>query len=64
MKIKTQLNVDNLLDTTYFNAGGFGWIPGYIPGFPAPAITSGWSLANQNVVGAPRTIRGLIRVAF
>ncbi|BDV37059.1 TonB-dependent siderophore receptor [Methylocystis bryophila] len=64
LKIKAQLNVDNLLDTSYFTNGGFGWIPGFLPGFAAPTISQGWGLNNLNVIGAPRTFRGLIRVAF
>jgi iron complex outermembrane receptor protein len=64
LKVHAQLNVDNLFNINYFNAGGFGWIPGYLPGFAAPTITPGFANNPDNVFGAPRTIRGLIKVAF
>jgi len=68
-KIRAQLNVDNLFDITYFNTGGFGWIPNYLPGGAAPLVNNftiqpGWNNANLNVYGAPRTIRGAIKIAF
>lgn len=70
-KITTQLNVDNLFDKTYFTAGGL--VPasfdasnpnGYGQFFQP--LTPGWSTAtyNFNVIGAPRTFRGSIKVAF
>jgi iron complex outermembrane recepter protein len=67
MKIHTQINVDNLLDRTYFLQGGLNGIPfdnfeGPFSGAASPGYSSNF---NQNtVIGAPRTIRGLIKVAF
>ncbi len=61
-KIHAQINVDNLLDKTYFTSGGFAPVPF---GQESPA-TPGWSsnFGQNTVIGAPRTIRGSIKVAF
>jgi iron complex outermembrane recepter protein len=71
-KIVAQLNVSNLLDKTYFTTGGLGpqafdyEHPG---GFAVPftnPIQVGWNMPgyNFNVIGAPRTFRGSIKVSF
>ncbi|MFY9656202.1 MAG: hypothetical protein WAK01_06405, partial [Methylocystis sp.] len=65
------LNIDNLLDHTYFVTGGLGPAPfnafnpnGY--GQIFGPLTPGWqtNTYNFNVVGAPRTLRGSIKLAF
>lgn len=70
-KITTQLNIDNLFDKTYFTTGGLTPAPfdafhssGY--GQIFGPLQSGWSMNtyNFNVIGAPRTFRGSIKVAF
>jgi iron complex outermembrane recepter protein len=70
-KITTQLNVDNLFDHSYFVTGGLGPAPfnaskpnGY--GQIFNPLTPGWSVNNYNfnVIGAPRTMRGSIKLAF
>ena len=61
-KIRTQLNVDNLFDRTYFTSGGLIPVPFGQDGGFNPGWTSGYN--NNTVIGAPRTIRGLIKVAF
>lgn len=70
-KITTQLNVDNLFDKTYFTTGGS--VPSSFDAFNPNGygqffqpLTPGWSTAtyNFNVIGAPRTFRGSIKVAF
>ncbi|BDV40547.1 hypothetical protein DSM21852_38000 [Methylocystis bryophila] len=70
-KITTQLNVDNLLDHSYFVTGGLGPAPfnafnpnGY--GQIFGPLTPGWqtNTYNFNVIGAPRTLRGSIKLAF
>ena len=64
MTVRTQLNVDNLFDKMYFTKGGFGFIPNYYPGSSAPSIQPGWGGAWTSALGAPRTIRGSIKVSF
>ena len=70
-KITMQLNIDNLFDRTYFTTGGLG--PAAFDAFnPSGSgqffnpLTTGWSMPiyNFNVIGAPRTFRGSIKVAF
>ena len=62
MTIKTQINVDNLFDRTYFTSGGLVPIPFGQDGGASPGWSSGYG--QNTVIGAPRTIRGLIKVAF
>ena len=68
MKVIAQINVDNLFDRSYFTAGGLGPIPfdTQNPSVPTATLVPGWSVNNYNanVIGAPRTIRGSIKVAF
>ncbi len=62
-KIRAQINVDNLLDRTYFTSGGKVPNPVYEDnGGPTPGWTANY--LSNTVIGAPRTIRGLIKVAF
>ena len=61
-RFRTQLNVDNLFDRTYFTSGGLIPVPFGQDGGFNPGWTSGYN--NNTVIGAPRTIRGLIKVAF
>jgi iron complex outermembrane recepter protein len=70
-KITTQLNIDNLFDKSYFTTGGL--VPSSFDAFNPNGygqffqpLTPGWSTAtyNFNVIGAPRTFRGSIKVAF
>ena len=67
-KIRAQINVDNLFDKTYFTEGGLGPLPfdAQNPSVPPGGLNPGWSINgyNANVIGAPRTIRGSIKVAF
>jgi iron complex outermembrane receptor protein len=71
-KIIAQLNVSNLLDKTYFVTGGLGpaaFDAAHPGGYAAPAtnpVQVGWNLPpfNFNVIGAPRTFRGSIKVSF
>ncbi len=67
-KIRAQINVDNLFDRTYFTAGGLTGIPidAENPSVPYATPQPGRSVSgyNANVIGAPRTIRGSIKVAF
>ena len=60
--IKAQINVDNLFDRTYFTSGGLVPIPFGQDGGASPGWSSGYG--QNTVIGAPRTIRGLIKVAF
>ena len=62
-KIRAQINVDNLFDKTYFTSGGLTSVPF---GVDTGGATPGWSsnYSQNTVVGPPRTIRGLIKVAF
>ncbi len=70
-KITTQLNVDNLFDHTFFTTGGLTpssfdpFNPSGSGAFFSP-LTPGWSTSyyNFNVIGAPRTLRGSIKLAF
>ncbi len=64
MKVHAQINVDNLFDKLYFNTGGFGWNSGY--GLIGSAWTpvQGWGINRDNVIGSPRVVRGMIKVAF
>lgn len=70
-KITTQLNVDNLFDKTYFTTGGLtpssfdASHPNGYGQFYQP-ISPGWSTEtyNFNAIGAPRTFRGSIKMAF
>jgi iron complex outermembrane receptor protein len=71
-KVTAQLNVSNLFDRTYFVTGGLGpqAFDAYHPGgFVVPntnPIQVGWNLPsyNFNVIGAPRILRGSIKVSF
>jgi iron complex outermembrane recepter protein len=63
MKVHAQLNVDNLFNKLYFNTGGFGWVPGVL-GSATSTLTTGWASNPDNVFGAPRIFRGMIKVAF
>ncbi|MEK8091838.1 TonB-dependent receptor [Methylocystis sp. IM3] len=71
-KVVAQLNVNNLFDKTYFTTGGLGpqafdyeHPGGYSPPFTNP-IQTGWNMPayNFNVIGAPRSFRGSIKVSF
>lgn len=70
--VTAQLNVSNLFDKTYFTSGGLGpqaFDASHPGGFAAPytnPVQVGWNLPgyNFNVIGAPRTFRGSIKVAF
>jgi iron complex outermembrane recepter protein len=61
-KVRAQINVDNLFDKTYFTFGGFTSNPFGVDYPPTP----GWSnnYGQNTVIGVPRTIRGLIGLAF
>lgn len=70
-KVIAQLNVSNLLDKTYFVTGGLGptafdpYHP-YGGAFLTKPESIGWNMQqlNFNVIGAPRTFRGSIKVSF
>jgi iron complex outermembrane receptor protein len=69
-RVVAQLNVSNLLDKTYFVTGGLGpqafdYANPYGGAYFNP-IQVGWNtpLYNFNVIGAPRTLRGSIKVSF
>jgi iron complex outermembrane recepter protein len=71
-KVVAQLNVNNLFDKTYFVTGGLGpqafdydHPGGYAVPFTNP-IQTGWNMPgyNFNVIGAPRNLRGSIKVSF
>ncbi|MBM3640835.1 MAG: TonB-dependent siderophore receptor [Alphaproteobacteria bacterium] len=71
-KIVAQLNVSNLFDKTYFTSGGLGpqaFDAAHPFGYAVPytnPIQVGWNLPgyNYNVIGAPRTFRGSIKLSF
>ncbi|QGM96739.1 TonB-dependent siderophore receptor [Methylocystis parvus] len=71
-KVTAQLNVSNLFDKTYFTTGGLGpqaFDASHPGGYAVPytnPMQVGWNLPgyNYNVVGAPRILRGSIKVSF
>lgn len=69
-KIVAQLNVSNLFDKTYFVTGGLGPaafdLSNPYGGAYINPVQVGWNMPvyNFNVIGAPRSLRGSIRVSF